>query len=257
MPTARPKHLSATDFTELGRRFAARSLNHEPSWAWVDGAAAGESLFAPPTGYLRASRLLLPPSSTSWASGMVVADDSSAAAVVCADDDQDGEDSSAAPLAEASARLLLCIAHNGTYDVPVLLLQGYHADGSLWTPDVLREYMSAHERHGRAPIPPTALSQIDHPVTRVPCFCVDPCETAALMGHLLSCAAADNACERQGDVFAPALDYLSAWWSVLAPLVGAPSHAAWATDGACCEDELSSAAEKMEEEAVTETSIIP
>ena len=57
-----------------------------------------------------------------------------------------------------------------------------------------------------------AISQAEHPALGVPMHCVHPCRTAELMRDVLGARGASAA----------PLDYVSAWWSVVAPLVGAP-----------------------------------
>jgi len=118
-------------------------------------------------------------------------------------------------------------AGNDPSHVPVLLLQGHHPGGAPWSPDALRAFLAsqrhlgaAHEQsEGRlAPLSGSVVTQMEHPVLRIPCCCVDPCETAALMATVLG-ASVDGRGER--------LDYISAWWSILAPLVGAASRSEW------------------------------
>lgn len=201
--------LPSPAFTRLGRRFArVAARGASPSWAWVDAASIDGGPFGPPqTGYLKASplALLVPLAAATSAVSELDADDPS------------GD----APAAHQPQQLLLHIVHSDTYNVPVLLLQGYHADGSLWSPDTLRAHLGAMPGVA-TPLTAANLTQMEHPALRTPFCCVDPCGTAALMGHVLSASAA-------GEM---ALDYLCAWWSVLAPLVGASNRAAWWLDEA-------------------------
>ena len=129
-----PRSLSAASFTILGRQFAAHSAACGAlTWAWIDAASIDGGPFgSPPTGYLRASPLLLQTPERGHDAAM-------AAALDNADDDP----SLAAPILSQAPRLLLQIVHNTTYNVPVLLLQGYHAEGSLWSPDELRAHLTA------------------------------------------------------------------------------------------------------------------
>ena len=57
-----------------------------------------------------------------------------------------------------------------------------------------------------------AISQAEHPALGVPMHCVHPCRTAELMRDVLGARGASAA----------PLDYVTAWWSVVAQLVGAP-----------------------------------
>ena len=238
------RSLDSDEFVALARHFAAQSVQHTPSWAWVEaeplrGAFAGGPV---PTGYLRSSPLLLPPKKEASSADIKE---------IC-------EDEIAAPA--APSRLELHIIHSAVYRVPVLLMHGHHPDGSLWSPDAVREHLVAlamrHETQteeaggvdggngegsGVAPLSAAQISQLEHPVLRVPFCCIDPCETATLMACLLAGPVQANAP-------APAevkrgldkLDYLSAWWSVLAPLVGAESRSAAAllssrSNGSSCD----------------------
>lgn len=206
-----PRSLSAASFTSLGRQFAAHSAACGAlTWAWIDAARIDGGPFgSPPTGYLRASPLLLQTPERGHDAFM-------AAAL----DDADADPSLAAPILSQAPRLLLHIVHSTTYNVPVLLLQGYHAEGSLWSPDELRAHLTAIPGVS-PPLTPSMITQMEHPALRTPFCCVDPCRTATLMGHVLP---PEGTAEGDGT---PTLDYLSAWWSVLAPLVGARSRAAW------------------------------
>lgn len=214
---------SADEFTKLGQHFAARSIGWSPSWAWVDASEidAGSPFGPPPTGYLRAS-----PLSVSVPPGQ---DTSHAAAGASAEDSADpmdagiADDECSAPMLRPAARLVLHIVYSTSYNVPVLLMQGYHGDGTLWTPDTLRTYLG--DMGGlQAPLAPAMLSQIEHPALHTPSCCIDPCGTAALMGELFAAegrrprgvlSAVDEPSPVRGG-----LDYLSAWWSVVGPHVG-------------------------------------
>ncbi len=221
MATSAKAVLSAAEFECLGAEFAARSAGLSPTWAWnehVEDDAFGRRL----AGCLVASPLLI-----------AAADDARES-----EQEEDPAVSSDAGAFECarSARLLLHIVYSASYGVPVLLLQGYGADGMLWTPSELREHLLRRGTPGHAGVAPGLISQMEHPVLRTPFCCVDPCNTAALMADLLGGG---------GAVGAPVetLDYLSAWWAVLAPLVGctvparhahrAPAAAAVAPPGAC------------------------
>ena len=69
---------------------------------------------------------------------------------------------------------------------------------------------------GHEIVPADMVSQMEHPVLRVPFCCLHPCRTADLMARLVGG-------ERAASGAAGNLDYLSAWWSVLAPAVGVRS----------------------------------
>ena len=247
-----PRHtLSADDFCRFGRRFAARSVAHALSWAWVEPMSVGCRGFAAlPCGYLAASPLLLDkepghqcPNGHTTVGQLGTGDCVSMGAFI-----EEEDDDSAAPSSKPAARLMLHVIHSASYSVPMLLLQGYGSDGTLWTPQDVRAHLEARRGPNHTVPQPQwaiahAISQVEHPVLHTPWCCVDPCETAALMGKLMGAAdaaVADAAAVVEAIAEAKAgggrraakaegapLDYLSAWWSVVAPLVGAPSRAAW------------------------------
>ena len=217
--------LEPDSFDTLARRFAADSAGRTPTWAFLAAEDEKGAFGAAPTGYLRASPLLVPEHASPAKIQQYAT--ISADALLGVAPTGEADDATTLPAAGTAARLELHIVHSATYRVPVLLLQGHHPDGAPWTPDELRAYLVAQQRHpeadggGRrlAPLSGAVVTQLEHPVLRIPCCCVDPCETAALMAALL---------ERPRDGADGArLDYLSAWWSVLAPLVGAESRSAW------------------------------
>ena len=234
--------LSAADFDTLGRAFAARSAAHTPSWAWVERPTDARDPFAkamPLPGYLRASPLLLP---STVHLGLADdehrgADDTSRSFATCEHEEmalltggealEEPEYASSCAVAP-SARLELHIVHHSTYAVPMLLLQGYHADGAPWRPEELRAFLRTQQT-GQAPLAASSVSLSDHPVLCTPWCCVDPCETATLMGELLSTTMAlpPPSTVASDQPPPPALDYLSAWWSVIAPLVGCHTRSAW------------------------------
>ena len=223
--------LDAAAFTVLAERFADASRARSPSWAFVRAPAASSSTFAPPNvGYLKASPLLLP----------------SRVDRPAVDDDNAILDDETIASPPPPRRLELHIVHSDTYRVPVLLLQGYHSDGALWTPNELREHLVELAKNrgldgsGVQPLSASQVSQMEHPVLRVPVCCIDPCETASLMGCLLrqggegdclsTAANVDASTDVEGDGHAmqqQRLDYLTAWWSVVAPLVGVENRAEW------------------------------
>ena len=228
--------LSADEFARLGKEFATASAHHSPSWAWVDASAApltgsfGASSSAP--GFLCASPILMPARTNAFHDGAENATDGGPTEDLVATMPEVSVDDSALCGAATALpdRLDLHIVYSATYHVPVLLLHGHHSNGAPWSPDNLRAFLSAHpsrtvedsvasDEQRLAPLSGAVISQLEHPVLRTPSCCVDPCETASLMGALLSGGMADGDDSR--------LDYLSAWWSVLAPLVGATSHSAW------------------------------
>lgn len=206
-PTAPNASLTAREFAELGRQFAQRSCTHSPTWAWVDSAEHGQ--FAACVGYLRASPVL-------WrtACGARPGGEEADAEQLVVDCDGDTSELAVPP---ATCRLDLHIVHNASYNVPVLLIQGHDPDGSLWTPAVLRSRLAAVRGSG-ASLSGSVITQVEHPALHVPFCCVDPCETHTLMGQLLHAEIPRDGMR---------LDYLSSWWSVLAPLVGARSRSAW------------------------------
>ena len=179
--------LSADDWTRLAPEFAAASAHRRVSWAWVEPEARGG--FAAGLGYLRSAAILVP------------AADSAEGAI--AHPSEDDDPSCAAP-ATGSHRLELHAVHSATYGAPMLLLQGYDAAGAPWAPAAVH----AHVARCGGP----AISQAEHPALGVPMHCVHPCRTAELMRDVLGARGASAA----------PLDYVTAWWSVVAPLVGAP-----------------------------------
>ena len=131
------------------------------------------------------------------------------------------EDTCAPTPPQTSSCLHLHIVYSDTYRVPVLLLQGRGADGSIWPPATLRTHLaSLCDGTGHGSLPESVVTQFEHPVLRLPFCCVDPCETAALMRLMMVADDHDSSPAHR-------LDYLSAWWSVMAPRVGAECHAAW------------------------------
>lgn len=227
--------LSAEDFAQQAKRFAVASAQRSPSWAWVDASTPSvQSPFGTDSnvamGYLRMSPLLVPAArsqaTASVADSVMV--DGMANEVV---DDAAALDM---PAADSPCRLDLHIVHSAIYSVPVLLLHGHHSDGAPWTPDELRAFLMQQQQHSGdesaarrlTPLSGTVISQLEHPVLHTPSCCVDPCETASLMGTLLNGAGVISG----HDADAQRLDYLSAWWSILAPHVGAVSRSAWAAE---------------------------
>ena len=203
--------LSQPEFDAACQAFAARAPAAGVAWAWVDGTS--DAPFGPRPGFLRSAALLVPPPHEHAAAG--APHDADAAA------DSAGADE--AELADAPARahrLELHIAYSHTYSVPLLLLQGYDADGAPWTDRAVHAHLSGCCAGDGAALPPGAVTQAMHPSLDAPYYCVHPCHTAERMGHLLS-ASADGA--------APRLDYLWAWWAMMAPLVGGALSAAECT----------------------------
>ena len=216
--------ITATEFTALAKQFAATSQStagRAPSWAWIDAfdAAPPSPFGPPPTGYLRASPLLVPARECPEPPLPMKAGDEDA---LSTGDDDDGDDAALPSAGERPGRLELHIVHSESYRVPVLLLQGQHPDGAPWTPDELRAHLRRRDASGVTPLSGNVVSQLEHPVLCVPSCCVDPCETASLMKSLLS---GGTPAPEEAD--GGRLDYLSAWWSVLAPLVGAENRSAW------------------------------
>ena len=213
-------HLGAAAFEELGRVFAARSADRRLSWAWVDCDQSGP--FATrPTGYLRSCPLLLLEHEVPGAL------DACDTTVECGE--VPDEDNSSLANGSVGGRIELHIVHNATYGAPVLLLQGYSADGSLWTANDVRSYLVRRAHTAAPPITADAVSQAEHPALGVPFYSVHPCRTADWMAALLLQGHERVSGSPPGTT--AQLDYLSAWWSVLAPLVGDPMSAADACAG--------------------------
>ena len=222
--------LTSAEFSTLGQRFATCSAGRSPSWAWINtDRDACNGPFCAPVGYLRSSPIMVPAHScpNEHAQLRRSAGNAEAAVLLGVEATCEGDDSTTISPDMAAGRLDLHIVHSESYRVPVLLLQGHHPGGAPWSPDALRAFLAsqrhlgaAHEQsEGRlAPLSGSVVTQMEHPVLRIPCCCVDPCETAALMATVLG-ASVDGRGER--------LDYISAWWSILAPLVGAASRSEW------------------------------
>jgi hypothetical protein len=107
------------------------------------------------------------------------------------------------------------ITYSSTYSVPALLLQGYGADGTLWEADAVHAHLAVASAGAADTFPPDAVTQMVHPSLDVPFFAIHPCRTADLMRCVLRVEDADAPTRGAGQ-----LDYLTAWWVVIAPLVG-------------------------------------
>ncbi|KAL1520882.1 hypothetical protein AB1Y20_022443 [Prymnesium parvum] len=199
-------HLSPVAFAQLGRAFAQRSAAHAVSWGWVEGESTGP-FSTPSVGYLRSSPVLVEEATPHEASHEVPTD---------------GGDDDTLVGGASGARLELHIVYGATFGVPLLLVQGYSSAGELWTVSEVRSHLMAASKEGGAPIAADSVSQIEHPALGVPFASLHPCRTAEWMGAIL---------QRESGDAPQQLDYLSAWWSVLAQSVGqrvAPADArAW------------------------------
>mgnify|MGYP002630706845 CR=1 FL=1 len=146
------------------------------------------------------------------------------------------------PDVQPAGRVELHIVHSAAYGTPMLLLQGYCAHGQPWGADEVHTHLAHCSPPGS--IAAEMVSQVEHPSLHVPFFAIHPCRTAEWMGTLLHrtddaytqppCAEAVStrggaALPGEAGVLSPhrggdgnaQLDYLSAWWAVVAPLVGA------------------------------------
>lgn len=188
--------LDARAFEELAQAFAARSVSSRVSWGWV--SPAGDGPFGRVTGYLQSAPLLVPPARQPAPSEGAV----------------DGGDDDGVLAQPHADWLELHIVHSQTYDTPVLLVQGHGADGELWSAEEVHGHLMLNSPES---IEAAAISQAEHPVLRVPFVSVHPCRTAEWMQALLHSTEGVGRSER--------LDYLSAWWAVLAPFVGTPVSA--------------------------------
>ena len=203
--------LSRSEFDAACRAFAARDPAGGVAWAWV--GETSDAPFGPRPGFLRSAALLVPPPR----------EHAAASADATAETSADAECTDEAELADAPTRahrLELHIAYSHTYSVPLLLLQGYDADGAPWTDSAVNAHLSGCCEG--APLPPGAVTQTMHPSLDVPYYCVHPCHTAERMGHLLSSGDGGGEPAR--------LDHLSAWWAMMAPLVGGALGAASAAE---------------------------
>lgn len=202
--------LSAKEFEANAAHFVARTASHSPSWAWVASTTDGGPL-PPPTGFLRSASITVP-------SLLSPHQDSLASEDALVDDLADRvNDDCASTRPSPAHRLELHIVHSDTYGVPVLLLQGYGEDGDPWAQEAVRDHLGRCSSVGHDVVPLDMVSQMEHPVLRVPHCCIHPCRTADLMSVL----AGDGVFGQRGK-----LDYLSAWWSVLSPAVGVRSASA-------------------------------
>ena len=125
---------------------------------------------------------------------------------------------------EPQPRLILHIVHSNSFNVPVLLMQGCDCSGMLWTPESVRSYVMEQSR-GQSALTASLISQIEHPVLHIPFCCLDPCGTSTLIEGMMTTV--DGGAKQLGrQVDRPqTLDYLSAWWSVVAPFVGVRTRA--------------------------------
>lgn len=202
--------LTPQDFEADAARFVVLTASHSPSWAWVAPTPDGGPL-PPPTGFLRSASITVPPMLSPHERSLTAEDALVDDLADCVDDDC----TSTRP--SPSHRLELHIVHSDTYGVPVLLLQGYGEDGDPWAPEAVRAHLARCGSVGHEVVPLDMVSQMEHPVLRVPYCCIHPCRTADLMSVL----AGDGVFGKGGK-----LDYLTAWWSVLAPAVGVRSASA-------------------------------
>ena len=242
--------LTVASFEQQAETFAARSASRGLSWAFVKAAENGPKLFLrPQPAYLRSSPLVLPPSAlppavraavikqhggTQWSAATSPAsapkaerDEPEASLLGGAEDDG----TLTLEPAPQACWLDLHIIFSETYQVPVLLIQGRHPEGEPWAPSTLRAFLSSRDDgSGHAPLAGSVVTQHEHPVLHMPFCCIDPCETSALMRLMLAEGGA-TAVDASESVTSSAsrLDYLSAWWSVLAPCVGAECRGAWFT----------------------------
>lgn len=207
-----PAHLRAAEFERLARDFAARFAASRPvAWAWVEAPSCNGPFALPPTGYLRSSPLMLAESlRPQLMLGTPVDVDGTVEAAGDVTPDE-----FALPLQSLhEGRLELHIVHNASYGAPVLLLQGYSAEGVPWTVDDTRNYLHDGAGSGLG-LSSEMVSQMEHPALGVPFCCLHPCRTPELMGELMGSTAVAGV-----GVDSAQLDYLTAWWAVLAPVVG-------------------------------------
>ena len=195
-------HLEAHAFEELARGFAARSSSQPQSWAYLQPPESGP--FGRATGYLRSSPLLL-------------LDSSLTLAMESASQSDDVDDGVLTDGIQLTSRVELHIVHSTTYRAPVLLLQGYAADGQLWTADQVHAHLIRSSP--TSSIAASSVTQAEHPVLLVPFFSVHACRTADWMDALLHRVDGETSLPNNSTYIQ--LDFLSGWWSVLAPLVGA------------------------------------
>ena len=215
-----PGMLTAKEFDELAERFAHRTATHSPSWAWV-APMSDDGPFPPGAGFLRSAFIPVPQAATLPPGCDTARNDDP---VLLLDEGADGVCDTgclASPL--PTHRLELHVVHSSSYGVPVLLLQGYGDNGEPWAPEAVRAHLARCGRAGHELLPLDMVSQMEHPVLRVPFCCVHPCRTADLMSRLMGAELGSGGGGR--------IDYLSAWWSVLAPAVGVRSSSALAVEG--------------------------
>ena len=227
------RSIGAEEFAALARSFCARS--QQPSWAWNAGSAEGP--FAPRPGYLRSSPLFVP-APRSAHSTEAAAEAAEAAELSQLEDPsaQAADDVCEAPTSPHTAPHLLelHIMYSATYRMPMLALLGTSPSGVPWSAEDVHQYLSSC---GDGRLPPGFVTQVEHAALATPCFAVHPCRTADLMETLgsrrsleaslqapppsVSIEGVGNGAAAGGARSATeVLDLLTAWWAVMAPLVG-------------------------------------
>jgi hypothetical protein len=213
---AGPVALSEAEFELQGRDFAALAAPSGLGWAWVD--VAGRQ------GYLRARSRVPAPACSHCARA---ADQS--AALESTDDAAEG----LTEVEDAVARTHVTVAdmksHQLEYNIalhpvfgqPMLLILGEHCDGSPFRTADVWELVSDDLRAHRGS--PFALTEIEHPSLRTPCFAIHPCQTADWMASLRASSGEDRYDSRQPH----RASYITTWWSALAPVVNIPNRIEW------------------------------
>jgi ubiquitin-like-conjugating enzyme ATG10 len=216
--------LAEAQFEQLARAFADADPSDGLTWAWVSPARRGA--FAPPLGYLTSSQLLVWPPPRPRGAGQPAFASPCAGRLPAEPEDVPAEPEDAASLPPGPEAcgipdaLCLHICLSQTFGTPMLLLLGSSAaDGRAWGTEEAQLYVRRCAGLTAACLPPNVVTQAEHPVLGGPCCALHPCRTAELLQLMLGASIVGRAAAEERTP--PRLDPLLAWWSVVAPLVGA------------------------------------
>jgi len=221
--SAQMVRLTADEFEGLARSFAIQRSSEELSWAWVNPPHSA-SAFPPPVGYLASSQMAVrPPARLSQAAHP------QGESVLIEELHSEPDDPALLPAPPTLTldTLRLHIAFSQTYRTPVLILLGNSAADSwrAWGTSEASAYIQqCAGMSGGAQHPPNIVTQAEHPVLGGPCCILHPCNTAEVLAQMLDASKLER--EGKGQARSHALDMISAWWSLVAPLVGLRATAA-------------------------------
>lgn len=225
--------LAEAQFEQLARAFADAAVSDGLTWAWVSPARCGA--FAPPLGYLTSSQLIVWPPPRPRRPGQPESASHFVERLPEEPVDIQAELKDSASLSPGSEAcgvpdmLCLHICLSQTFGTPILLLLGSSAaDGKAWGAEEAQLYVRRCAGANAACLPPNIVTQAEHPVLGGPCCALHPCRTAEVLQLMLSASATGRAAQAERSL--PRLDPLCAWWSLVAPLVGAGATAGTA----CC-----------------------